>query len=155
MLATFRTIKASPGWNPRILEGQTLESTQAITINCSSCQYDKNHASLLAMKKNDFLEQQETPNKTKFVYHLGCLHISKSLKMLHFFSVKIMHHWEDKNANRNPSFDCICHLQILVLLEIQKSLLHLIKRYEPTPSFGHILCFSTFKLLSEWTNWSI
>lgn len=33
--ATFRIMKASPGWNPRMLEGHTLESAQAITINCS------------------------------------------------------------------------------------------------------------------------
>lgn len=32
--ATFRTIKASPGSKPRIFEGQTRESAQAITINC-------------------------------------------------------------------------------------------------------------------------
>lgn len=32
--ATFRTVKASPGSNPRMTEGQTLESAQAITMNC-------------------------------------------------------------------------------------------------------------------------
>ena len=35
MFATFRTTNASPGWNPRMDEGQTLESAQAITINCN------------------------------------------------------------------------------------------------------------------------
>jgi len=33
-LAMLRIIKASPGWNPNMLEGHTLESAQAITINC-------------------------------------------------------------------------------------------------------------------------
>jgi len=35
MFATLRTTKASPGWNPKMDEGQTLESAQAITINCT------------------------------------------------------------------------------------------------------------------------
>ena len=32
--AILRTVNASPGWNPRMAEGQTLESAQAITRNC-------------------------------------------------------------------------------------------------------------------------
>jgi|AraCvinosormetaG_1042628.scaffolds.fasta_scaffold20919_2 hypothetical protein len=32
--AMLRTVNASPGWNPRTAEGQTLESAQAITRNC-------------------------------------------------------------------------------------------------------------------------
>lgn len=39
--ATFRIINASPGWNPRMVEGHTLESAQAITMNCSwICQFN-------------------------------------------------------------------------------------------------------------------
>lgn len=34
-LAMLRIIKTSPGWNPNMLEGHTLESAQAITINCT------------------------------------------------------------------------------------------------------------------------
>lgn len=34
-LAMFRIIKTSPGWNPNMLEGHTLESAQAITMNCT------------------------------------------------------------------------------------------------------------------------
>lgn len=67
--ATLRTVNASPGWNPKILVGQTLESAHATTMNYMQKQKAKINLSVMPKIK------RFTTNIT--MMYLWCLLLSK------------------------------------------------------------------------------